>query len=71
MELKDKIGITDGFPKEGISFKDVSPLFADGRYLKYTLDKMSEISIRVLFLDLKLEVFSSDLLSLIDLILVL
>lgn len=44
MELKDKIGITDGFPKEGISFKDVSPLFADGRYLKYTLDKMSEIA---------------------------
>lgn len=44
MELKDKIGITDGFPKEGISFKDVSPLLADGRYLHQALDQLAEIA---------------------------
>lgn len=44
MELKDKIGITDGFPKDGISFKDISPLLADGRYLHQAMDQLAEIA---------------------------
>ncbi len=43
MELEKYIGITEGFPKEGISFKDVSPLLADGEVFKYTISKMAEI----------------------------
>lgn len=42
MNLKDKIRVIDGFPKEGISFKDVTTLLQDKKALKYTIDKLSE-----------------------------
>jgi adenine phosphoribosyltransferase len=42
MDLKSKIRIIDGFPKEGISFKDVSTLIQDGDALRYTIDKLAQ-----------------------------
>lgn len=42
MDLRSKIRIIDGFPKEGISFKDVSTLIEDGKALRYTIDKIAE-----------------------------
>lgn len=38
MELKDKIRIVENFPKEGISFKDVTPLLQDKDALKETIE---------------------------------
>lgn len=38
MNLKDKIRVIEGFPKEGISFKDVTTILKDGDALKYTID---------------------------------
>lgn len=40
MNLKDKIRVIDGFPKEGISFKDITTLLQDKKAFKYTVDKM-------------------------------
>lgn len=34
MDYKSKIRIIDGFPKEGISFKDITTLIQDGEGLK-------------------------------------
>ncbi|KYH36020.1 adenine phosphoribosyltransferase [Clostridium tepidiprofundi DSM 19306] len=42
MNLNDKIRIIEGFPKEGISFKDVTPLLQDGEALNETIDKLAE-----------------------------
>lgn len=42
MDLKDKIRVVDGFPKEGISFKDVTTLLQDKDAFKYTVDKIVE-----------------------------
>lgn len=42
MNLKDKIRVIEGFPKEGISFKDVTTLLQDKEALKYTIDKLAE-----------------------------
>lgn len=42
MELKEKIRIIEGFPKEGISFKDITTLVGDGEALKYSVDKIAE-----------------------------
>ncbi|MCR3759080.1 adenine phosphoribosyltransferase [Clostridium felsineum] len=42
MELKDHIRIIDGFPKEGISFKDVTTLIQDKDAYKYAVDKIGE-----------------------------
>lgn len=42
MDLKDKIRVIDGFPKEGISFKDITTLLQDGEALKLTIDKIVE-----------------------------
>lgn len=42
MNLKDKIRVIEGFPKEGISFKDVTTLLQDKEALKYTVDKLAE-----------------------------
>ncbi|WP_392486477.1 adenine phosphoribosyltransferase [Haloimpatiens sp. FM7315] len=39
MELKDKIRVIEDFPKEGISFKDITTILQDGEALKYTIDK--------------------------------
>jgi adenine phosphoribosyltransferase len=42
MDLKDKIRIIEGFPKEGISFKDVTTLIGDGEALRNSVDKLIE-----------------------------
>lgn len=42
MDLKEKIRIIDGFPKEGISFKDITTVIGDGESLRYSIDKMAE-----------------------------
>ena len=38
MNLKDKIRVVDNFPKEGISFKDISTLIGEGEGLKVSID---------------------------------
>ncbi|MDR5587003.1 MULTISPECIES: adenine phosphoribosyltransferase [Clostridium] len=42
MDLKEKIRIIDGFPKEGISFKDITTLIGDGEGLKASIDMFVE-----------------------------
>lgn len=38
MDLKSKVRIIEGFPKEGISFKDITTLISDGEAFKYAVD---------------------------------
>lgn len=38
MDLKERIRVIEGFPKEGISFKDVTTLLQDKEAFKYTVD---------------------------------
>ncbi|MEG0370730.1 MAG: adenine phosphoribosyltransferase [Clostridium sp.] len=38
MNLKDKIRIIEDFPKQGISFKDITPVFQDANDLKELID---------------------------------
>lgn len=40
MDLKEKIRIIDGFPKPGISFKDISTVIGDGEALRYSIDEI-------------------------------
>ena len=40
MDLKKNIRIIEGFPKEGISFKDITTLIADGEAFKYAVDEI-------------------------------
>jgi adenine phosphoribosyltransferase len=40
LDLKEKIRVIEGFPKEGISFKDVTTLLQDKDALKYTVDSI-------------------------------
>lgn len=42
MNLKDKIRIIENFPKEGISFKDITTVIGDGEALKYSIDQIAE-----------------------------
>ena len=42
MNLKEKIRIIDGFPKEGISFKDITTLIGEGEGLKASIDMFVE-----------------------------
>lgn len=42
MDLKKEIRVIDGFPKEGISFKDVTTLLKDKDVFKYTVDRIAE-----------------------------
>lgn len=42
MNLKERIRVIEGFPKEGISFKDVTTLLGDKEAFKYTTDKLVE-----------------------------
>ncbi|BDR81868.1 adenine phosphoribosyltransferase [Clostridium tetani] len=42
MDLKDKIRVIQGFPKEGISFKDVTTILQDKEAFKYTIDTLVE-----------------------------
>lgn len=41
MNLKDKIRVIDDFPKEGISFKDITTLMQDGEAFQYTINEFS------------------------------
>lgn len=40
MKLKESIRIIEGFPKEGISFKDITTLLKDGSAFKNTVDEL-------------------------------
>lgn len=42
MDLKSKIRVIEGFPKEGISFKDITTLINDKEAYKYTVDSLAE-----------------------------
>lgn len=42
MDLKSKIRVIEGFPKEGISFKDITTLINDKEAYKYTIDSLAE-----------------------------
>lgn len=42
MDLKEKIRVIDGFPKEGISFKDITTLLNDKDAYKHAVDLMVE-----------------------------
>ncbi|MGL5646521.1 MAG: adenine phosphoribosyltransferase [Clostridium sp.] len=42
MNLKDKIAIIENFPKDGISFKDITTLIADGEGLRVSVDRIVE-----------------------------
>ena len=42
MELKEKIRVIENFPKEGISFKDITTLISDAEGLKASVDKIAE-----------------------------
>ncbi len=42
MDLKDFISVTEGFPKSGISFKDISPLLADGPAFKGAMAALAD-----------------------------
>lgn len=40
MDLKQTIRVIENFPKEGISFKDITTLLQDGKALKFAIDEM-------------------------------
>lgn len=42
MDLKEKIREIEGFPKEGINFKDITTLLRDKDAFKYAVDKIVE-----------------------------
>lgn len=42
MDLKNYIRVIEDFPKQGISFKDVTTLLQDSEIFKYTIDKLAE-----------------------------
>lgn len=44
MDLKSKIRTVENFPKEGISFKDITTLLQDPEAFNYTVDKLVEIA---------------------------
>ncbi|MBU4689557.1 adenine phosphoribosyltransferase [Mycoplasma zalophidermidis] len=44
MNLEKYVRDVPNFPKEGIIFKDISPLLGNGEALHYTITKMSEIA---------------------------
>lgn len=42
MNLRDKVRVIEGFPKEGISFKDVTTLLQDGEALRESINIIAE-----------------------------
>lgn len=47
MDLREYIASIEGFPKEGIIFRDVTPLLADGDAFHDTCDRMIEFARRL------------------------
>ncbi|XMB87248.1 adenine phosphoribosyltransferase [Mycoplasmatota bacterium WC44] len=47
MNLKDYIANVPNFPKEGIQFKDITPLMQDGKAFKYTVSQFVEFAKKV------------------------
>lgn len=45
MDLATKIRDIPDFPKEGILFKDITPLLQDAESLRYAIDKMAEFGV--------------------------
>ena len=43
MNLREKIRIVDGFPIDGISFKDITTILQDAEAFKYTIDTIYEL----------------------------
>jgi len=41
-KIAQNIRIIEGFPKEGISFKDITPLLQEGEVFKYSVDQIIE-----------------------------
>ncbi|MDY0277624.1 MAG: adenine phosphoribosyltransferase [Acholeplasma sp.] len=44
MNLKDYVANVDNFPKNGILFRDITPLMADGKAYKYATNKLVEFA---------------------------
>lgn len=44
MNYKDYIKIVEGFPEEGISFKDITPLLQDGKVFQSSINDLSKIA---------------------------
>lgn len=44
MNLDEKIRVISNFPKEGISFKDITTLLSDPEAYRYTIDKLKDIA---------------------------
>lgn len=44
MDLKEKIDIFEGFPREGISFKDINSLILEPEAFKTAIDEMHQIA---------------------------
>lgn len=42
MNLKDKIRIIENFPKDGISFKDITTVLQDGEIFRQCIDEMAD-----------------------------
>lgn len=42
MNLNNHIKIIDNYPKDGVKFKDITPLMLDGEVYKYIVDKISD-----------------------------
>src|SRR3990167_8935246 len=45
MDLAAKIRDIPDFPKEGIVFKDITPLLQDAESLRYTVDQLAEFAV--------------------------
>lgn len=42
MDYKEHIKIVQDWPKEGVEFKDITPLMADGKVFKAAIDEIIE-----------------------------
>ncbi|HZX21118.1 MAG TPA: adenine phosphoribosyltransferase [Clostridia bacterium] len=42
MDLKSRIREIEGFPKKGVSFKDITTLLKDGKVFKYLIERLSD-----------------------------
>ncbi len=47
MDLKQYVASIPGFPKEGIIFRDCTPIIADPEAFQYAIDKMAEFAKKV------------------------